>query len=755
MISGAVQGVGFRPFIFHLAQDLKLTGYVRNSPAGVVMEAEGPLPQLKSFLRRIPDEKPPHSFIQNFQYVFLDVEGYEDFRIEESDTEALRTAIVLPDIATCPECLKEIFNPRDRRYLYPFTNCTHCGPRFSIIEGLPYDRIHTSMKEFRMCPACRHEYDDPANRRFHAQPNACPDCGPHLELWDAEGNVIAARHKAVVRAVKAIRAGQIVAVKGIGGFHLFADPHNEDSVRLLRKRKHREEKPFALMFPSLASIEEQCDVSSEEKTLLQSGESPIVLLSRKKGSRRFEAVVPSVAPGNPYLGAMLPYSPLHHILMRELGKAVVATSGNLAEEPICIDEGEALHRLAGIADEFLVHNRPIVRSIDDSVVRSLMGRPLVIRRARGYAPLPVVVKGEGQNILATGGHLKNTVALKIKHNVFISQHIGDLQTKQSLEAFQKTVESMEKLYVADPRRIACDMHPDYLSTKFAQSTQKPLERIQHHHAHIAACMAENQIEGKVLGIVWDGAGFGPDGTVWGGEFLKASIASYERAAHFKTFALPGGDKVAIEPRRAAIAILYNLSDGSLEGFDDLAPVKAFPPEELDILKNMMIKNINAPLTSSVGRLFDAVASFLDINQTLRFEGQAAMGVEYILQDADTDAQYDFIVEEEGEKCFILDWTPMFIRIIKDIRGGTDKKFISAKFHNTLVEMAVDIAKRIGKEKVVLSGGCFQNAYLIERMVRRMKEEGFKPYWHQLVPPNDGGIALGQAVCAVRRMAQKK
>ncbi len=750
-LSGAVQGIGFRPFVFRLAQELGLTGFVRNSTNGVIIEAEGSPQKVAAFLKRIPEEKPPLSFIQNYQYTLLDPIGFSNFVIRESDEGSLKSAVVLPDIAICPQCLAEIFDPQNRRYLYPFTNCTQCGPRFSIVEALPYDRVNTSMKKFRMCPDCAEEYNNPDDRRFHAQPNACPKCGPHLELWDAKGKVIATRREAVSQAVDNIKKGKIAAVKGIGGFHLFADAHNEKSVQLLRKRKHREEKPFALMFPTLKSIEAQCRVSPQERALLLSGESPIVLLIKKRKIGRLKAVANSVAPGNPSLGAMLPYSPLHHILMKELGRAVVATSANLAEEPICADEKEALQRLGGIADVFLVHDRPIVRSIDDSVVRVVMNRPLVIRRARGYAPLPVTVRTEGPSVLAVGGHLKNTVALNVKGNVFICQHIGDLQTEQSLQAFRRAAMNLQGLYATSPAYIACDMHPDYLSTKFAKDSKLPLIKVQHHHAHIVSCMAENRLDGTVLGISWDGTGYGPDGTVWGGEFLKSTLTDYERVAHLKSFMLPGGDKAAMEPRRVAAAILYELAEGDWKEFKDLAPIKSFTSKERKVIKDMMCKKVNAPVTTSMGRLFDAVASLMDIKQVLRFEGQAAMGLEYILEGARTDSAYDYAVDRNPDGGYILNWTTTVQGIIKDVRKKMAAPKISAKFHNTLVEMALDIAKRVGEKRIVLSGGCFQNKYLTERMVRRLNEEGFKPYWHQLVPPNDGGISLGQAVCAINRI----
>ncbi len=743
-ISGMVQGVGFRPFVFRLAKELGLAGFVRNDPSGVFIEAEGPSFGIKSFLERIRKDKPRNSHIQNFQYHFLDPDGFDDFRIMKSDSTRLKTAVVSPDIATCRECLNEVFDPSNRRYLYPFTNCTHCGPRYSIIESLPYDRINTSMKKFNMCPECQKEYSDVKDRRFHAQPNACPQCGPKVELWNAGGETIKSFHNAVIDSVNALKKGKILAVKGIGGFHLMVDARNEESVRRLRQNKNREEKPFAVMFPSIEMIEKHCFVSAQEKMLLESCESPIVILKKRNIISRQDKLALSIAPGNPCLGALLPYSPLHYIILKEFENALVATSGNLSEEPICIDEKEAIKRLAGIAEFFLVHDRPIVRSIDDSVVRVIMDRPCIIRRARGYAPLPVMT-GLNKDILSVGGHLKNTVALNSGGNVFISQHIGDLQTKQSLKAFNETVKSLKNLYESSPGKIVCDLHPDYLSTKYAEDQGLPLIRMQHHHAHIVSCMAENRLECSVLGIAWDGAGYGSDGSIWGGEFLKADLTKFQRAGHFEEFLLPGGDRASVEPRRVAASILFELSDGSFEEYSDMASIRAFSREELIVLKSMLIKRINTPVTSSVGRLFDALASLLDIKQVLRYEGQGAMGLEYIIEDAVINDHYDFSVSAGKNGCYIAEWKNMFRGIIADIRKGTDKRTISARFHNTLVEIAVDVAQKINEERVVLSGGCFQNRYLTEKMIARMRSLGFKVYWHQMVPPNDGGISLGQAV----------
>jgi len=740
VIRGAVQGVGFRPFIYRLATELGLKGWVINSAQGVFIEVEGLAETLKQFVRRVESDRPPRAFIQSLEQSILDPVGYTTFEIRHSDESGEKVALILPDIATCPDCLREIFDPADRRYRYPFTNCTNCGPRYSIIEALPYDRPNTTMKAFNMCPRCREEYENPADRRFHAQPNACPECGPHLELWDAQGTCLARHHEALLQAAEAIREGRVVAVKGLGGFHLMVDARNDAAVRRLRERKRREEKPFALMYPSLEQVTAHCEVNEAEERVLRSPESPIVLLRR----REVEAVAPSVAPNNPYLGVMLPYTALHHLLMHELGFPVVATSGNLSDEPICTDEREALHRLAGIADLFLVHNRPIARHVDDSVVRVLLGRELVLRRARGYAPLPVLVKQPLPPLLAVGAHLKNTVALSVGNQVFISQHIGDLETPQALQAFHRVIADVKELWAHQPQAVACDMHPDYLSTQAAHRMGIPVVPVQHHVAHILSCMAENELEPPVLGISWDGTGYGTDGTIWGGEFLLIHEGGWQRFAHLRPFRLPGGDRAIKEPRRSALGVLYERYGE--QAFQTLQGV--FTEQELTALSQMLRRGINAPITTSAGRLFDAVACLVGLRQVVNYEGQAAMELEFRLQGVTADETYPFTVDQTSSDApVILDWRPMLPELLLDVAAGVPVGWISARFHNMLVEMMVAVAKRAGVECIALSGGCFQNAYLTERAVQRLRAEGFRPYWHQRVPPNDGGIALGQIVAA--------
>ncbi len=766
-IRGAVQGVGFRPFVYRLASEMRLPGWVLNSPQGVFIEIEGEKQVLESFLLRLQREKPAPSYIQSLEFSLLDPVRFSGFEIRKSELGGTKSALILPDIATCADCLAEILNPGNRRYRYPFTNCTHCGPRFTIIESLPYDRPNTSMKAFRMCPECQREYKDPKDRRFHAQPNACPVCGPTLQLWAPSGEVLSSHDDALRETAEAVRQGKIVAIKGLGGFHLIADARNPWIVETLRLRKHREEKPFALMYPSLEDIEADCNVSQLEARLLNSAEAPIVLLQRRQGSSAL-SVAPAVAPNNPYLGAMLPYTPLHHLLMKEIGFPIIATSGNLSDEPICIDEREALTRLAGIADLFLIHNRPIVRHVDDSILRVILGRELVLRRARGYAPLPLRCKGLAPDILAVGGHLKNTIAITVDSNIFVSQHIGDLENKEASDAFQSVIGSFRQLYRINPVRVVADMHPDYLSTKFARECGIPAMSVQHHYAHVAACMAENEIDGTVLGVSWDGTGYGLDGTVWGGEFLLTNETAFTRTASFRRFRLPGGPSAIKEPRRTALGVLYEILGNGVFDNKELLPIRSFDSRETSILARMLQKGIHSPWTTSAGRMFDAVASLTGLRQQIKYEGQAAMELEFAIGSEKTEDGYPFRIsnrtdaqQPEGKQTevlwtqagMIVDWEPLIRAILGDVQDAIPLARISKKFHNTLVEVIVEVARRVAEERVVLTGGCFQNRILTESAVRRLEADGFRPYWHQRIPPNDGGIAVGQIVAASRLLKQ--
>ncbi len=758
-LRGAVQGVGFRPFVHRLATELALTGWVNNSPQGVFVEAESPRPTLEHFLQRLESEKPPRSYIQSMEATWLEAVGFKKFEIRASASGGDITALVPPDIATCPDCLREISDPRNRRFRYPFTNCTNCGPRFSIIEALPYDRANTSMKIFAMCPACRQEYDNPPDRRFHAQPNACPVCGPQLAFWNGAGDAIFGGDEALRAAAHAIRRGKIVAVKGVGGFHLLVDARNATAVLRLRERKHRDEKPLALMFPSVSGTKSVCQVSPLEQRLLGSPEAPIVLLRRRLPGDMTNPewrVAEVVAPHNPCLGVMLASSPVHHLLMAELNFPVVATSGNLSDEPICTDEAEALDRLRGIADYFLVHDRPIVRHLDDSIVRVLLDRPTVLRRARGFAPLPIQIRSSGgklENILAVGAHLKNSVALAVGENVFISQHIGDLATELAHAAFRRVAGELPGLYDVEPATVAADLHPDYLSTRFAQQGGKKNFGVQHHVAHALSCIAENGVALPALGVAWDGTGYGPDGTIWGGEFFAVTDAGVERLAHLLPFRLPGGDQAVKEPRRAALGLLYELYGEAAFELNHLPPLREMPPVEMITLRGMLQRRFNSPLTSSVGRLFDVVASLVNLRHQVQFEGQAAMDLEFARAGSASDAHYDLPLVTRHSK-LVLDWSLMIHSILADVNGGVSVAEISAKFHNALAGTVVAVARKSGLQRVVLSGGCFQNHYLLERTVTRLREENFAPCWHQRVPANDGGIALGQVFAARNRLELK-
>jgi len=744
VVRGAVQGVGFRPFVYRIAGELGLTGWVRNGVEGVTIEVEGAPGRIDTFFDRLSLEHPPHAIVHAIERAPIACSGSTTFEIITSDAVGAKTMAVLPDIATCTDCLREVLDPGDRRYRYPFTNCTNCGPRYTIVEALPYDRSNTTMKDFELCERCRREYEDPSNRRFHAQPTACPECGPQLTLARS-GRAIAHGDDALVAAGAAIRAGNVVAVKGLGGYHLVVDATDEAAVMRLRTRKHREAKPFALMYPSIEVVETDCFASPLERRLLMSAEAPIVLLRRRGGS-----VAPSVAPGNPHLGVMLPCTPLHHLLMLELGAPIVATSGNRSDEPICIDEAEAEDRLDGVADCFLHHDRPIARPVDDSIAREVAGRPLLLRRARGYAPLPICVDTlEGEpSTLAVGGHLKNTIAMSIGEQVFISQHIGDMDTVESCENFERRIADFKVLYDIDPARTVCDMHPDYHTSRYARSNAEPVTA-QHHYAHVLSCMADARVDAPVLGVSWDGTGYGTDATVWGGEFIYVGKSGFRRVAHLRQFRLPGGEGAVRESRRSAAGVLHEIFGADLfeAGPDRFAG--AFTAEERRVILSMLDRGVNAPVTSSAGRLFDAVAALLGFDGQTSFEGQAAMSVEFLADGSDTKEAYasDLIHAADGH--MVCDWEPLMRALLVDVRAGVPLADIAAKFHNGLADLVAAVAATVGERRVVLTGGCFQNPLLTERTICRLRAAEFDVYWHERVPPNDGGIALGQVIAAAR------
>jgi hydrogenase maturation protein HypF len=723
-LCGAVQGVGFRPFVYRLARELELTGWVLNSSAGLVIEVEGPRDRLDRFLERLEQEKPAAAVVLTRETAALPAAGFQRFEIRPSEDSLTKTTAVLPDLATCPACLAELRDPVDRRFGYAFTNCTLCGPRYTIVEEVPYDRPNTTMRGFRMCAECAREYRDPADRRFHAQPNACPVCGPRL--WIEPADQACSGASPLRQVAEALAQGRIVALKGIGGFQLLVDARQAEAVERLRGMKNREEKPFALMMPDLETVHQYAITSPAEEALLNSVAAPIVLLKPSGNGD----LAPNVAKSSPHLGVMLPYSPLHHLLMKEYPFPIVATSGNRSDEPIAIDNQEARQRLGGIADLFLLHDRPIARACDDSVVRLARGRESVLRRARGYAPLPVRVARELPRVLAVGAHLKNTVAIAVGHQVFLSQHVGDLDTVEARGAFERATQDLCRLYQFEPEMVACDLHPDYASTAWARTSGLPVVAVQHHHAHVAACAAENDLRGEYLGVAWDGTGYGLDGTIWGGEFFLVRDGDFERVAHLRPFGLPGGEAAIREGWRSAASVLWEVFGA---GAIPDSPARS-------VLARMLERQIQTPLTSSVGRMFDAVASLAGVAQESRFEGQAAMLLERTIGGVQTEERYGLA---DG------DWASLIASVQADVQADVSAAVIAARFHNALAAWILEVAARAGVEQVVLSGGCFQNAYLVERAVALLEPRGFKVYTHQRVPPNDGGIALGQAVLAQR------
>ena len=729
-IQGMVQGVGFRPFVARLATRFEQKGWIKNTSLGVLISIEGLNASQQEFLYALQTELPPFAKIQNFKITVKPLENFEHFEILTSVVDAPISAFSLPDIATCSECVEDIFNPKSRYYRYPFTSCCSCGPRHSITMHQPYDRANTSMATFALCDDCKQEYLDANNRRFHAQTLACPVCGVQLSFWDEKGLVLAEKDAALNMAVEQLHAGKIVAMKGIGGFQLLVDATNYDAVNRLRNRKKRPMKPFALMVENLAAAQKLCHISEHEKTALTSPAAPIVLLKRCESFTISE----SVAPQQSLLGVMLAYSPLHHLLLHDVGLPLVATSGNRASEPICIDNEQALENLAGIADYFLIHNRPILRPLDDSIVREINKKITVLRRARGYAPLPIKLKNAVSNTVAVGGQMKNTIAISHENQAILSQHLGDLDSQATREQFEKILTDLQNDYAVTPVRIMHDLHPDYVSSQFATNSNIEKYTVQHHYAHALSCMAENNLESPVLGIIWDGSGFGTDGTIWGGEFLLIHKKGFERFAHFRTFPLVGGSKAIQEPRRVALSLLYEIyGENAMTEFDF-----GFTSNEKSLLKMALAKQLNSPKTSSVGRLFDAVASLLGLCHINEYEGHAAMLLENCATKDETKDCYDFDVNDSG----IIDWQTMIEQLLYD-KTTQSKNYCAAKFHNSLAKMSVAIAKRANQKTIVLSGGCFQNAQLTEKIFSELKNAGFTVHCHKNVPPNDGGLAVGQ------------
>lgn len=774
-VEGTVQGVGFRPFVYQLAHELELAGWVQNTRNGVLIEAEGSVSVVEMFLQRMRTDAPPSASVEAMSIIVVPVLDDAGFSINQSGESGQRALVIPPDLATCADCQRELTDSHDRRFRYPFLTCTQCGPRYSLLTAIPYERSNTTMVGFTLCPACDAEYAAETDRRFHAEPIACHTCGPRLCLWNEQGREVADGEEALQQAVSLLEQGLVLAVKGLGGFQLWVDARSQEAVQRLRNRKRRPDKPFALLFPSIEGIRRYCLLSLEEEALVRSPQAPIVLVRK----RRDAGLAARVAPGNPYLGAMLSATPLHHLLMASLQHPVVATSGNRSEEPIVTDERDAVVRLKGIADAFLVHDRPIARPMDDSVVlvvesrtaenhdRGVVGKPrpemMIIRRARGYVPQAIrwsddLPDGMQSPILAVGGHLKNTVALLTGDRVMLSQHLGDLSTVEADRAFRQAIEDLQRLLQVTPLAIACDLHPDYRSTNFARelaaNLSVPLVPVQHHHAHVASCMAEHQLDGEVLGIAWDGAGYGGDGQVWGGEFFLASYQQFMRFASLRPFRLLGGEAAIREPSRSAAAVLWELmGENMLE--DDLPSWGVTHGQRVQ-WGSLLRSGIASPWTTSMGRLFDTVASLTGLCRESSFEGQAAMAVQFAAERGMETSEgskegypMDLVSYQNPDTKWLIDWRPMVSAMLDNLHRGHRLEQIAARFHAGLAAATVRVAQAAGLPRIVLTGGCFQNRLLLSLVRRRLEEAGFEVYSHSLVPPNDGGLSLGQAVIAAR------
>ena len=745
MVKGVVQGVGFRPFVYGLAKSHNLGGWVCNTTDGVMIEVEGDHNALEEFLNALRFELPPLAVVWDLNVKGVEPTGDKDFLIRHSRTDSEARTTVPPDVAMCRQCQEDISTPGNRRFRYPFTNCTNCGPRFTIIERIPYDRHNTTMRTFDMCTQCKAEYDDPLDRRFHAQPNACEKCGPHLTL---DGKIYETDWETISKTARLLWEGKIVAVKGLGGFHLACDARNSEAVARLRERKGRAAKPFALMCSNIDEVRRICETDQASERLLESFERPIVILRARQDS----GISPLVAPGSENLGVMIPYTPLHHLLLTESPSALVMTSGNLSEEPIAYQDEEAVERLGRIADHILGHNRPIHMACDDSVARTFDGSPMLLRRARGYVPMPIDIREEVPQILACGGDLKSTFCLTKGRQALLSQHLGDLDNVPTMDHYRRVVEHFCHFFEVKPEVIAHDLHHDYHSTRFAQAFDCETKiGIQHHHAHVVSCMVENQVTGPVIGVSFDGTGYGTDGRLWGGEFIIAEYGEFQRVAHLAYVPMPGGESAIKRPRRMAESYLIQ-TFGEEQGEKmsiDLMP--GYQEEEAYAVCVQCERRFNSPLTSSMGRLFDAVSALLNVCSEVTYEGQAAIELE-MLAGVPAPETYRFCLCESG----IIDVRPMFEQIVWDLRNDIPIKLISGKFHATMASIVVDVClelrKQTGLAEVALSGGVFQNMVLLRLVSDGLKEHGFRVLRHRLVPPNDGGLALGQAVIAARRLA---
>jgi len=758
IISGTVQGVGFRPFVYNLALKNRLNGYIYNDSSGVTIEVQGSSSEIESFEMELHNNPPLRSKVTHYSSTVISMDMiYADFQIRSSPSEGKKTVAVSPDLDVCDDCLREMFDSSNRRYLYPFINCTNCGPRYTIIRDVPYDRPKTTMTDFTMCPDCKAEYNDPKNRRFHAQPNACPKCGPHAEVRDKSYKVLVSAYKTgeyeelFKKISQLFSEGYIIAIKGIGGYHLACDAANESAVSTLRSRKYREDKPFAVMFPDRKSVRNVCNVNKSEKDLLELVAHPIVLLKKKEDFN----IADSIAPKNHFLGAMIPYTPLHFLIFHYFQKPLVMTSGNISDEPIVYKNEDALQRLGSIADYFIIHNREIYIRCDDSVIRHFEGKPYPIRRSRGYAPDKIMVDWKfDRHILACGPEQKNTVALAKDNSVYLSHHIGDMENLEVLKSFEEGINHYRNIFDIQPEIVAYDLHPDYLSTKFAHdyAQENKLRKIgiQHHHAHAVSCMLDNKISKPVLAIVLDGTGYGTDGTIWGGELLLAEYHQFERLGHFRSTRLPGGSAAIKNPWQMGISYLYDVFGKELV---DIPFIQYLDKNKTTMIIKMLESGFNSPVTSSCGRLFDGVAAIAGLRDVVNYEGQAAVEFEQCIQNS-VESAYEFrVINSQGE--LIFDWVPMIRQLVYDLKSNKSISRISQKFHNGLslgLTLWVEIArKNTGLSNIVLSGGVFMNIYLLNKLKKSLEKNGFNVYTHSVVPCNDGGISLGQVVIADAQM----
>ena len=745
-IRGVVQGVGFRPWVYRLAQRDGLAGRVRNDSRGVIIDVFGRDIDVEAFTLNLGKSVPPPAArVRQIDWDPIPWEPFSDFTIVASDRAVERVVSIPPDLATCDECLADVFDPANRRYLYPFTNCTNCGPRYTIVRGVPYDRASTTMASFRMCDACRTEYEDPLDRRFHAQPNACPACGPRVSAWTPHAKEIST-DSPVHFAARTLKAQMIVAVKGLGGFHLACDATSASAVRRLRERKRREARPLAVMVRDLADAERVAELTDRDRALLASVERPIVLVPR----RRDTPLAPEIAGDNPLVGVFLPYTPLHHILLRECGMPLVMTSGNVSDEPMVTRNDEALARLGEIADVFLLHDREIETRADDSIVRVIDGAATVLRRARGFVPRGVEVKREfTEPVLAVGGHLKNAICIGAGRNAWLGPHIGDLENLETLTAFEASVAQMRQFVGVDPRVVAHDMHPDYVSTRFAQSEEagRILVPVQHHHAHIASAMAEHGLDGHVVGVAYDGTGYGTDGTSWGGEILVASFTGFDRVATFRPIALAGGDTAIRQVWRIALAALDDAFDGT-PPLHRLPLFRAMNRRGVESVRRMIERGLNSPLARGVGRYFDALGAIGLAMQNSRYEGEVAFLWNMIADPAER-GRYEVVIRE-GVSPWEIDPRPMVKSAVRDLIEGVSPSIVSARFHNTLSALTAEVVHAVcalfGEMPVVLSGGCFQNAMLAESLTAALRPK-HEVFMNHQIPPGDGGLALGQALIA--------